>query len=323
MHIPPVSLVICTYNRADLLEILLQSVQEQDADPTLYEVLVIDNRSTDNTPAVCAHYGVRHIVEDQQGLSYARNRGWHEAAGDYLAYIDDDCKLPKSYLSAVINVIRDLHPAAFGGGCFPFYLTPKPRWFMDRYGLSVNQGENMRQMLDHEWLEGLNMIIRRDVVDRLDGFNVSLGMTGKKIAFAEDSDFFMRLHHEYPNAEVYYTPTTYVYHLVRPEKMVFADSIRRQYAGGRDVRRSHLINKDIKAIMRRPRTWLAWLRIPLGFGRALIRCTVGLVHRDRTLYPYWLTLVYEQAGQVAYQLGETLETYRQIAKTITKQHGVE
>ena len=104
------SVVICTYNRASLLPTALQTVCEQALDCTEYEVLVVDNNSTDETRFVTESFmqrysNVRYCFEPQQGLSYARNRGWREARGKYVAYTDDECKVPPQWLTVAKEVI--------------------------------------------------------------------------------------------------------------------------------------------------------------------------------------------------------------------------
>lgn len=91
-----VSVVIPTYNRADLLKLTLESVLAQTIRP--HEVLVIDDGSTDNTTAVCAAFPapVRHIRQKNSGVAAARNRGMREATGDWIAFCDsDDLWLPE------------------------------------------------------------------------------------------------------------------------------------------------------------------------------------------------------------------------------------
>lgn len=82
-------MIICTYNRAILLAEVLQTVCEQTLARTAYEVIVVDNRSTDDTSLVCYIFAMRYpnvrvYFEEKQGFSYARNRSWQEAKGDYV-----------------------------------------------------------------------------------------------------------------------------------------------------------------------------------------------------------------------------------------------
>ena len=108
---PLISVVICTYNRAAIFKNALQSVCAQTIDPSSYEVIVVDNNSTDQTAEIAQSFcqqfpHVHYIKEKQQGLSYARNTGWQKAKGAYIAYIDDDCEVPETWLAVALNVIE-------------------------------------------------------------------------------------------------------------------------------------------------------------------------------------------------------------------------
>ena len=126
-----ISIVICTQNRADLLADLLQTLSKQDLFRAFYEVIVVDNDSKDRTRRVaedfCHKYeNARYCIELQHGLSYARNRGMLEAKGEYVGYVDDDCKLPAQWLTVAKEIIDQIAPAIFGGPTYPFYNSQKP-----------------------------------------------------------------------------------------------------------------------------------------------------------------------------------------------------
>jgi glycosyltransferase involved in cell wall biosynthesis len=93
------SVVICTYNRAELLERALNSLLNSPREASeSWELLVIDNNSTDMTKEVVSSYEARYILEPNQGIAYARNRGYMEAKGTYVAYIDDDAYVDSGWL---------------------------------------------------------------------------------------------------------------------------------------------------------------------------------------------------------------------------------
>ena len=166
-----ITVVICTYNRAELARQSITSVLEQDFPKSEYELLIVDNHSTDHTGAMaqefCEGYpNVRYFLETNIGLSHARNRGWQEARGEYIAYIDDDCKVPFGWLSAASRVIEQVHPAAFGGPYYAFYNSPKPAWFKDEYGSHV-QGNVARLLHAGEYLDGGNMFLQANILKSL------------------------------------------------------------------------------------------------------------------------------------------------------------
>ncbi len=98
------SVIICTYNRQKYIYNCLRSIANNTLEPTQYEIVLINNNSTDNTEAECNRFCTdypqvrfNYFVETNQGLSYARNRGIAEAKGEVLVYVDDDAVVNKDY----------------------------------------------------------------------------------------------------------------------------------------------------------------------------------------------------------------------------------
>jgi Glycosyltransferases involved in cell wall biogenesis len=91
------SVIFCTYNREKYLYNALKSISQQNIPYHDYEIVMVNNNSTDSTESICKQFrydypGVnfRYFLETQQGLSYARNRGVQESRGDILVFVDDD-----------------------------------------------------------------------------------------------------------------------------------------------------------------------------------------------------------------------------------------
>lgn len=129
------TLAICTWNRATLLDATLASVERISVpDGTQWELLVVDNNSTDATPHVLARFQdrlpLRTVVEPQQGCSHARNRAMDEARGDLLVWIDDDVQVEPGWFAAYLDAAAR-HPDAvfFGGPVDPLFAAPPPPWF--------------------------------------------------------------------------------------------------------------------------------------------------------------------------------------------------
>src|SRR5712671_6825521 len=102
-----ISVIIATHNRADLLAIALKSLARQTIPPAEYEVIVVDNASSDQTPAVVRQMSpampqVRYVFEERLGLSWARNAGLEAARAPYVAYLDDDAKAEPEWLEALL-----------------------------------------------------------------------------------------------------------------------------------------------------------------------------------------------------------------------------
>jgi glucosyl-dolichyl phosphate glucuronosyltransferase len=293
-----ISVVICTYNRADLARQAIASALAQDFPKSEYELLIVDNSSTDLTCAMAqefcqAYPNIRYVLENKVGLSHARNRGWQEAAGEYVAYIDDDCKVPPTWLLAASKVIEQVHPVAFGGPSYAFYNSQKPAWFKDEYGSHV-QGQEMRPLKAREYLDGMNMFIRADALEQVDGFNPDFGMKGKKIAYGEETDLIYRLREQ--SEEIYYAPEVFVYHLVRTEKMSLWINLVMSFSGGyyyakipKQSQRSNFIVNMVQT-----------LKVVLKIARSL--CW-DLLRRDRNIYPFFQNFLYEVSFQLVTDLG--------------------
>lgn len=129
------SIVICTRNRAASLGRTLQSLTQMDVPAGLaWQVIIVDNGSSDDTRAVTEAYGdrlpVRWVFEGEAGLSNARNRGVAEATGDYILWTDDDVLVHAGWLAAYVQAFETFPDCAvFGGKVTPVLEEPTPAWF--------------------------------------------------------------------------------------------------------------------------------------------------------------------------------------------------
>lgn len=305
------SVVICTYNRADLLSHTLQDICKQNIDQADYEVIVIDNNSSDHTRSVVEeisrcnpHISIRYILELQQGHTFARNRGWQEAHGEYIAYADDDCQIPPQWLAVARDVITQHVPSAFGGPYFPFYNTPKPRWYQDRYA-THEHGSHARPLKEGEYLDGMNIFFRKSVFLDIGGFQTTLGMSGKRIGYGDETEVLIRIRKMRPDELIYYDPRLFVHHLVRPEKLRLSWIIRSFLAAGRDCR----------AIFPAPSStsktnFQLFCQLMAIFGELGKAFIVALFKRDRKKYPYIENYLFECSFNYWYTLGGLYTEYR-------------
>ncbi|HEY7171891.1 MAG TPA: glycosyltransferase family A protein [Vicinamibacterales bacterium] len=128
------SIVIPTLNRAELLRPLLDSLLTQCAAEIDYEILVVDNGSSDGTRAVVEEYGagderIRYVYEPRPGVSHARNAGIERARSPIVAFIDDDVEAAPDWLTSLKRAF-DEHPEAdcVGGRVRPRWRAPRPSW---------------------------------------------------------------------------------------------------------------------------------------------------------------------------------------------------
>jgi glycosyltransferase involved in cell wall biosynthesis len=301
------SIVICTHNREHLAHDAVASVLEQDFPHDLYELLIVDNASTDHTRGMAqklceAHSNVRYIFESNLGLSHARNRGWLEASGEYVGYLDDDAKASAQWLSIAYTIATNIRPDAFGGPYYAFYNVPKPKWYKDEYGSHV-QDVISRPLHEGEYLVGGNMFIHREALRALDGFNSVLGMQGKRIGYGEETYFFNRLRMIKQTAVLYYDPSMFIYHLVRPEKLTLRGTPTRFFLSG--FYHTKLVGfkgqrKGLKFLLLVMRTIFSIFSISITLFKS---CTWDLLKRNRNAYPFYQNYLYETTMTYCSHLG--------------------
>ena len=134
-----ISAVICTHNREKYLKQAIESLINQSLSNDLYEILIIDNASTDNTKNVISNYfshisNIRYIYEPKIGLSHARNCAWYNSSSQYICYLDDDAIANPNWLESFINIFNDYSPkpAVVGGKVTPLWEAEKPKWLSDQ-----------------------------------------------------------------------------------------------------------------------------------------------------------------------------------------------
>ncbi len=224
-----ISLIICTYNRADLLEITLPTYKTLAIPKGVQlELIIIDNNSNDRTREVVKtfknffSFKLSYFFEPIQGLSHARNTGFKHAEGDYIAYIDDECTLPGSWLEVASKIINIESPAFLGGPYYGKFLFSNTHpWFKESFGDSYILQYNLPdgKMPNGRYLSGGNMIIRQDVFGKIGLFDTSLGMNGDVINYGEEQDFQKRLVDEHSNEVIWYCSELFVWHGIRTDKI--------------------------------------------------------------------------------------------------------
>jgi glycosyltransferase involved in cell wall biosynthesis len=292
---PLISVVICTFNRAELVGDALKGLSRQTLEVGQYEVIVVDNNSSDQTKEVVDGFvekniNFRYCREQKQGLSYARNRGIDEARGRYVGYIDDDCRVPEGWLVQAKKTIDEVGPTVFGGPFFPFYQTQKPRWYLDRYG-AFEVTDHARALGQGEFVYGGNMFFEKQALVKIGRFDPNYGMSGHKLGYAEEIQLQKMLRDNIENYLAYYEPKLYVYHLVRAEKMLLRWIIRKRIVEGRQILEKELIGTG--SLMSLPKFVYSNLTLVVRFMGGL---TTEPMFRDRAKYPYYQNYFYERTS---------------------------
>lgn len=234
-----ISVVVCTYNRSHILPICLQSLVYQKIDKSLYEVIVVDNNSTDETYEIASDFAKRYdnftvVIEKAQGKSYALNAGIDASKGRYVAFIDDDAKAFPDWLERIMDAFNTVspEPAAVGGKISPWYEQTPPSWFTD--DLEIRTWGEERGFLKppraQHGFSGSNMSIPRKVLKECGGFLPDVGPVGDKFAIGEEITLYNRIYEKHP--WFWYDPAIRVEHFVPIFKMTVGYRIKRAYLGG-------------------------------------------------------------------------------------------
>ncbi len=230
------SVVICSYNRREHLVGAITSVLGQTYDG--YEVVVVDNCSTDGTAEAVAaitreNPQVRYLYEERLGLAAARNTGWQAATGTYVAFLDDDARAEVDWLDTAKRLI-EVNPSnlrCVGGPIHPFYTTAQPAWWRDAYEIRT-RGQVQRHLGRGEAFSGSNMIWLAECLRTYGGFDVSAGMKGTQLGMGEETALFRRVWDGEESPVFLYSPDLRVYHWVPPEKMTMGYIVKRATANG-------------------------------------------------------------------------------------------
>ena len=223
------SLIIATYNRAEQLMVTLDSVARQSAAAEMWECVVVDNNSKDDTAERVAAFAaahptlnIRYVFEGVQGLSAARNAGIRASVGEIVAFIDDDERIVPEFIEVYIHLFdTQANASSAGGKIIAEYPSGRPAW-MSRYSEEpianpMDFGEKVSLFPSHRIPGGGNMAIRRKVLDEVGYFNPKLGRTGNRLIGGEESDLFERLRQQ--GMLCYYAPRAVMYHIIGPEKL--------------------------------------------------------------------------------------------------------
>ncbi len=218
------SVVVPTFNRADVLGETLESLLAQEGDVS-YEVVVVDNNSSDDTESIVRAFETRsggriqYVFEGEQGSSAARNAGTRAAKGKVVAFVDDDVIAGPGWLQAMAETFETCPKVWCVGGKVVLRLPDVlPGWFDPSSGIAatylsrLDYGDATIRITFPRGLITANLAVRRDVLARLGGFKTSLGRFGDGLLCGEDTEFCHRI--QRAGGGVYYCGRAAVIHLV-------------------------------------------------------------------------------------------------------------
>jgi glycosyltransferase involved in cell wall biosynthesis len=234
-----ISVILCTYNRADSLQVTLDTLMKQEGivDGRMWELLIVDNNSKDNTRELVesfmidAKLPIRYIFEPRQGKSYALNTGVATSRGEALAFTDDDVIVDKKWIASILEAISTYPHKAFGGKVVPVWSEPIPPWIQAKGPYSkpivggpiishgISYGDEIKEYGKGMWVPiGANMFFRREVFDQYGEFRTDICPNGEINYWVnEDCDFCFRLKNN--GEKLLYYPRAIIYHPVTQFKL--------------------------------------------------------------------------------------------------------
>lgn len=244
-----ISAIICTLNRAAYLQKAVQSLVEQTLPQEQYEIIVVDNGSTDNTESTVEDFrhfeNLHYIYEPIMGLSQARNTGWQNAQGEYVAYMDDDAIATPEWLQRIIQAFDNMQPSpgSVGGRVIPIWEVERPAWLpteLERALSIVDWSEKPTFLTeDYQFLAGTNVAYPREILERVGGFSTNLGRKASGLLSSEE--ILLKRQLERHNLGIYYDPDISVYHHIPAERLSKRWFYRRAFwQGVSDVILQHL-----------------------------------------------------------------------------------
>jgi len=266
-----VSIIVCTYNRAELLPRIIGLLLDQDYPKDKYEIIIVDNGSTDNTKSIVESLirqsgaRVRYIFESRRGVTFARNRGSEEALNPNLAYIDVDCTVGTAWLSSLMSGYKldEGVFSVFGQIINNWEEKSKPRWMSVAIetwlGNNSFLGNSPRLLENSRGTREGNLSIKKEVLDSFGGF---LGMEqfgSRDIAATEIKYCLWRA--KRMGAKIAYVPAAVAHHHVVPRSRSWM--IQRAYWQG-------ITDGITEYIIYRPNWWRIWTRSCFDFAAMIV-----------------------------------------------------
>ena len=267
------SVIIPTRNRAKVLEKALKSLTKQTLEQKHFEVIVIDNGSTDDTKEVVESFlgkikSLIYIYDDNPGLHVGRHRGLLASRCDILVYGDDDIEATPKWLEGVLDGFEDKYVVLVGGKNLPKFETKPPIWISDMWEEGGNEkvlsalsildfGDNTKE-INPFCVFGCNFSIRKNILLEAGGFHPD-GMPQEIIKYRGDGESHVSKYILDQGYKTIYNPKASVYHLCSTNRMTKEYFRKRHYNHGisdsytviREGRKANVVKRKIKHIIKK------------------------------------------------------------------------
>jgi glycosyltransferase involved in cell wall biosynthesis len=304
-----ITVILCTYDRSEDLAGTLQSIAISQVESSVtWEVIVVDNNSTDQTRNVVEGFcrqcpgHFRYVFEPKQGKSYALNTGIANARGEVLAFVDDDVKVEPAWLqNLTAELLDDGKWAGAGGRIHPAQNFTPPPWLpVNFYGILFGYFDvgNKATELDQP-PHGANMAFRKTVFEKHGGFRLDLGPRPNSEIRNEDTEFGRRL--LAAGEQLRYEPSAVVYHPVPQERIAKEFFFSWWFDYGRAMIRERGDRPDVYGV---PRDYLSLLRRAAEIPVMIVRWMFATHPQNRFRYRCFVWRL----------LGQVIELYRRLVE---------
>ena len=285
----PVSVIVCTYNRGEMLPRIIGLLRDQDYSKDKYEIIIVDNGSTDDTKTLAeslmAQSGarIRYVFESRRGVTFARNRGSEEALNPYLAYIDVDCTVGPGWLSSLMSGYKldEGVFSVFGQIINNWEGKAKPRWMMPStetwLGNNSFLGDSTRILENSFGTREGNLSIRKEVLDTFGGF---LGMEqfGSRDMSATELKYCL-FRAKRKGGKIAFVPAAIAHHHIVPRSRSWM--IQRAYWQG-------ISDGIIEYIIYNRKWWKIWARSCFDFAVMIILFGYVVYYMILFKQPKWM-----------------------------------
>ncbi len=227
------SVIVPTRNRAKILQKTLESIVNQNLSKKYFEVIIVDNGSTDDTKNIVNSFvnkidNLVYIYDENPGLHIGRHLGLLAARADILVYADDDIEAIPTWLEGVLESFENKNVVLVGGKNLPNFESNPPKWILRMYEkksikkvlgyLSILDFGDEIQEINPNFVFGCNFSIRKSILFEAGGFHPD-GMPQDIIKYRGDGESHVSSYIFKKGYKTMYNPKASVYHLCSTNRM--------------------------------------------------------------------------------------------------------
>lgn len=253
------SVIIPTRNRSCSLDETLHSLEQQTLSQDLFEIIVVDNGSTDKTQDIINKYKdhfthYKYIYDDEPGLHIGRHDGLKASKGEVLVYADDDIIAFPTWLEGIYESFCDPDVVLVGGKNVPYFQSDPPQWITEawetpscKYGkclplLSIiDFGQEIRE-INAGYIYGCNFSVRKWIILEAGGFHPD-GMPWELVQFRGDGETYISSFIHRNGLKAIYNPKASVYHVIPSSRLTEQYARKWGYCMGISISYSELRNQ--------------------------------------------------------------------------------